>query len=118
MITAEVDSSRAVGALESLSDALGVDASVLVRDETRRLCRTITNFVPPLKSRHGSPQATGQHAVERELKNLFSEASPHLIDEIGSKYGIRDISTAYVTEKTGTHLNLEWGAIDPTGERM
>jgi hypothetical protein len=117
-MTGTVDTSKAMAALESLADAMKVDASTLVADETRRLAKTIANFTPPLKSGFGTPQRTGEHAIERELSSLFSEATPNLIDEVGSKFGIKEINTAYVTERNGTHLNLQWGAIDATGDRM
>lgn len=120
MIAAQVDTTKAVAALESLSDALvgaGQDASNLVRDETRRLCKTITNFTPPLKG-SGNAKQTGEHAIEREFKSLFSEATPLLIDEVGSKFGVHDIRTAFVTEQNGTRLNLRWDNLDPTGNRM
>jgi len=113
-MTAELDTSRAVAALEGLADALGQDASELVRDESRRLIRTITNITPPGKG----GRRLGEQAIEKQLSNLFSEAGPPLIDEIGSKYGVRDISAAYITEKTGERIQLDWKQLDPTGDRM
>src|SRR5713101_4106586 len=121
MITGTIDTSRAVRALESLHDAMigkGMDCSNLLKDETRLLCRTIVNFTPPLKGGAGSPQRSGEAAIAREVGGLFSEASQHLIDEIGSRYGIRDVDAAYVTEKNGTRLQLQWQHIDSTGDRM
>jgi hypothetical protein len=120
MITATVDASRAKSALGSLYDALiakGKDASHVVEDETKLLARTIVNFTPPLGMRGGARQ-TGEGAVSREIKNLVSEATPNLIDEVGSKYGVRNISTAYVAEKSGAKLNLLWDYLDPTGGRI
>jgi len=115
---ATIDVSRANQAMDSLREAMigaGEDAKNLVRDETRRLAKMIAAFTPPIKGGAGSPQKVGEAAVERELKNLISEATPGLIEEISSRYGVHDIHTAYVTEKDGTHLNLKWGAIDATG---
>jgi hypothetical protein len=115
-MTGTMDTSRAVAALNGLADALGTDARELVQDESRRLIRTIANITPPGKG--GGVRRLGEQAVERQLSNLFSEARPPLIDEIGSKYGIKDISTAYIVEKTGERLQLDWKQLDPTGDRM
>jgi hypothetical protein len=115
-----IDTSRAEAALWSLREAMlghGQDAINLLRDESKLLSRTITNFVPPPRAA-GNPRQVGEHAVEVSLKNLISEATPNLIDEVGSKFGVRDITTAWVTEQNKEHLNLQWANLDPTGSRL
>ena len=121
MITAEIDVSRAQDSMDALYAAMlgaGQDASNLVKDETRRLAKTIVSFTPPIKGTAGTPRSQGEHAIEREFNSLFSEATPRLIDEVGSKYGLHNIRTAYLTEQGGQRLNLQWDHLDPTGDRM
>lgn len=120
MISCKIDTGRLILGLDSLRDALignGQDASTVVEDEARRLARTIVAFVPPI-ARGKAAKQIGEGAVERDIKNLVSQAKPSLIDEVGSKYGVRDIRAAYVTEATGTKLNLQWDHLDPTGARL
>lgn len=115
-----IDTSRAEAALWSLREAMvgkGQDAANLLRDETKLLVRTITNFVPPPRAA-GNPRQVGEHAVEVSLKNLISEATPVLIDQVGAMFGLRDITTAWVTEQNKEHLNLQWANLDPTGNRL
>src|SRR5690349_6243277 len=120
MISCSIDTGRLILGLDSLRDALigsRQDASTVVHDETRRLVRAIVAFVPPI-ARGGSARQVGENAVERDLKNLISEATPSLIDRVGSQYGITDIRTAYISESTGKKINLQWDHLDPTGGRL
>ena len=120
MIAVNINTDPLIRQMNSLHDALlgaGQDASTLVQDEVKRLARMIVSFVPPLRS-SGNPRQVGEQAVERDIKNLVSEATPNLIDEVGSRYGVRDIQTAWLTEKDGKQLNLKWDHLDPTGDRL
>lgn len=120
MVTAKIETDRLILGLDSLRDAMvgqGMDASHLVEDETRRLARMIVAFIPPI-AKGRSAREVGEGAVERDIKNLISEAKPELIDEVGSRYGVSDIRAAYVTEKGGQQLNLQWEHLDPTGSRL
>jgi hypothetical protein len=119
-ISATIDTSRAEAALLSLREAMigkGMDAVNLLRDEAKLLTRTIVNFVPPPRAA-GNPRQIGEHAVEVSLKNLISEATPNLIDEVGSKIGPHDITTAWLTETDKQRLNLQWANLDPNGTRL
>jgi hypothetical protein len=120
MFSCQIDTDNLVLGLDSYREALlgqGKDAKNLVEDETRFLSRMITAFMPPI-AKGRSAREIGEGAVERDLKNLISEAEPALIDEVGSKYGITDINHAYVTTSTGQDLNLQWEHLDPTGARL
>lgn len=119
MTTFELNTDALILKLDSLQAALigsgqSGDAISIVRSEAKQLSRTITNFVPPLR---GDGEAVGAHAVEVGIRAVFSEASPALIDEVGSKHGIRDVHT-YVTEKDSSRLALDWQNIDPLGDRI
>jgi hypothetical protein len=100
--------------LESLRQATGKDMGTLVRDEAKHLSQTIVKFIPPIGA--GGKQV-GEHAVEAGIKAVFSEATPKLIDEVGAKYGLRNVST-FVTEQDGSHVNLNWDLIDPLGSHI
>lgn len=118
MITAIINTDLLIHKMNQLEAALlgsGKDGVELVKGEVRQLSRTIVNFVPPIGA---NAKEIGEHAVEVGISAVISEATPVLIDEVGSKYGLKDISTAYVTETTGEKLNLEWENIDPIGERI
>jgi hypothetical protein len=118
MISAKIDTNGAFLALDSLRDAMvgkGMDASNIVRDEARLLARTIASFTPPPK---GNAKKVGEDAIEKDLKSLIAEASYELIDEIGSKFGTRNIQNAYITKKDGTQVELNWENLDYTGSGL
>ena len=118
MITPVLTSERLTEAMSSLREAMigaGQDCANIVRDEHRRLTRTIVNFTPPTPA--SGAQQLGERAVERDIKSLVSEASPELIDRIGSRYGIQDIH-AFITLRDGTKKELNWEHLDPTGARL
>lgn len=118
MVSLKIDTDKVVLGLDSLRDALfgqGQDASNVVQDEARLLGRTIVAFTPPLGS---NARQQGENAIERDIKNLVSEASQLLIDEIGSKYGVHDITAAYRRDKEGHDINLQWENLDPSGARL
>lgn len=115
-LTLSVNHDRLILQLDALKEATQADSWDIVKDETRALSKTMVNFVPPLKA-NGDPKIIGEGAVERDIKNLISEASPEFIDEVGSRYGIVDID-AWITQKDGTRLNLQWEHVDPTGARL
>lgn len=121
MITADkIDTTALNEKLNSLHDALlgaGKDVSTIVKDEARRLTRTIVNFIPPIKSHWGNPKASGEGAIRRELQSLFSEASPKLIANLTSRFGVSNVST-FITDKDGTKQEIQWDTVDTTGARM
>ena len=117
-IQVTLDSTVMNQALRSLSDAMlgaGKDITTLLVDEHRRLTRTIVNFTAPMP-RSGARQR-GEAAVKRDIHSIVKETSPKLIDAIGSRYGITDVKTDYVTRK-GEHVLINWDHIDPTGARL
>lgn len=96
--------------LASLHDALlgaGKDASNVVRDEGRRLTRTIVNFIPPIKSRFGNAKQSGEAAISRELSNLFSEAQPELIQRVTKDHGASNVHS-FITDKNGGKTEILW----------
>ncbi len=108
MFSVSMDTSKLNVVLNDLRTALigqGKDISTILQDEHRRLTRTIVNFTPPLPSR-GARQI-GEKAVATDLHALISEAGPELIDSIGSKHGLRNIS-AWHTSKGGKQLQILW----------
>jgi len=119
MISLTIENRRVNDMLGHLKDVTGADARAVLQDQAKRLARQITNFMPPLNTgKKGSAKATGEAAVEMDLKNLITEATPNLIDEIGSRFGVTDIRTAYLTEHGGEQINLQWDHLDPTGSRL
>ena len=120
MITYELNTDALILKLDSLQAALlgkgqSGDAVQIVRSEAKQLSRTIVNFIPPIGS---GGKEVGEHAVEVGIRSVFSEASPELIDEIGSKYGIRDVTQAWITDKDKSRVSLDWQNIDPLGDRI
>lgn len=106
----EIDTKLLSDKLNSLSDALfgaGKDASNVVRDEGRRLTRTIVNFIPPIKSQYGPAKKSGEMAIERELKSLFSEAQPELIQKVTKEHGASNVHS-FITKKDGTKQEILW----------
>ena len=118
MMTCDIDTSRAVAALDGLAAALGKDKSDLLKDECRLLSKTITAFVPPLRGPGGSPEQVGKQAIGRELTNLISEADVELMDKVGSEHGVSNINDVWLTKKDGEKIELLWGNLDPTGNRL
>lgn len=120
MFTAEIETDQAYLAMDTLRDAMcakGMDATNLVQDQTRLLDRTIVNFVPPIKSKWGNPKASGEGAINVELKSLFSEAEPKTIDEIGSLHGVRNVDT-WMSKPGGERLHIVWENLDPEATRL
>lgn len=120
MTSCTIETDKLILGMDSLREALlgqGQDARNLVQDETRILARTIVAFVPPVSNGKSAKQI-GELAVESDLKDLITEVNQTLIDEVGSKYGITDIKGAYLMERTGERVQLEWEHIDPTGNRL
>lgn len=120
MITATIDTSALQGRLAAISDALvgqGKDASQVLCQEARLLTKTIVNFIPPIRSKWGPAKTSGEMAIRRELSNLFSEAEPKLLDEIGSRFGVKNIQTD-ITTASGRKQQLNWGTIDPEASRL
>ncbi len=113
MLTADIDTTRFNTVMESLHDALigqGKDVSTLLRDEHKRLTRTIVNFTAPTPA-SGAKQ-TGELAVKKDLYSLISEAGPDLIDRVGSKYGLNNISA------WSGNTHLIWDHLDPNGTQL
>jgi hypothetical protein len=118
-VTVDIDTSVLSWKIDELARVMRKDPMEVFKDEMRLLNRTIVNFIPPSRERggKGAARAVGEAAVERQLKNLISEADPELIDTIGSQYGIRNIN-AYITKDDGSKLELRWENLDPTGSRL
>lgn len=120
IVVDKIDTSILNQRMASLYDALlgsGQDVSTIVVDESRRLARTLVNFVPPIKSKWGNPKKSGEMAIRRELSSLFSEADQGLIDEVGSLHGIRNVNT-WITNRNGGKQQILWDSIDPVGSRL
>src|SRR5947207_3084883 len=93
----------------------GKDVTNLLVDEQRRLARAIVNVCPPGPG--SGAKKIGELAIEHDVHRLVSEASPELIDHIGSKYGVSNIRAKIFTKKRETML-LQWEHMDPTGARL
>jgi hypothetical protein len=111
-------SERLTEAMESLREAMigaGKDCANILRDEHKMLTRTIVNFTAPTPA--AGAKQLGEQAVARDITKLVSEASPELVDKVGSKYGIQDVH-AFVTKQDGSKLEILWQHLDPTGARL
>lgn len=117
LISLEAKTDAASRLVFLLAETLKVDGGELLRDESKRLARTIATYIPPFGF-GPSARKTALGAVDSDVKRLFSEATPHLLDEVGSRYGISQINTAYVTEMGGTRLNINWEHIDPEAAHL
>lgn len=103
-------------AMDSLWRVMGGDMSEFVKDEAKFLGKTIVNFVPPLKVKGRTAKTAGDMAIDAENHNLFSEATTHLIDRVGSEHGLHNINT--FTNGPDGETNLQWANLDPTGAQM
>src|SRR6266496_3914455 len=113
-----LDSTKLDRALHSLRETMlgrGQDITNLLIDEQRRLARAIVNVCPPGPG--SGAKKVGEFAVEHDIHRLVSEASPALIDKIGSKYGVSNIQ-AQIFTKQGEPILLEWAHLDPSGARL
>ncbi len=117
MLTADIDTTRFNDVMGSLHDALigqGKDVSTLLKDEHKRLTRTIINFTPPIPAT-GAKQR-GELAVKKDLYSLISEAGPELIDRVGSKHGLQNIDDW--TSGVGGKTHILWDHLDPNGTNL
>ncbi len=115
MITVDVDTTKLNEALATLSVVLGKDMVTILKEEHLRLTKTIINFTPPTP-KTGAKQI-GEFAIKKDLYSLISEASPELIDRVGSKHGLRNIDD-WGTAANGDRYRILWENLDPTGTRL
>ncbi len=79
--------------------------STIIVDEQRRLVKQIVNFTGPIPK--GGAKQIGENAVRADLESLISEAPPSLVDDIGSRYGVKDIEAPFI-RKDGEEIRLVW----------
>lgn len=120
--TVQIDTSRANFALIGLREAMvgkGMDASNIVVDELRFLSRTIVNFTPPLGpgGRAAGAREAGEGAINRELKNLISEAKPEFLSEVSAKWGLKDVH-GFVESSQKAPLAINFANLDLDGSRL
>lgn len=90
------------------------DMQQLFLDEGRMLVRQCVAFTPPLGpgGRNAGAKQAGEHAIERELNSLFSEATPEFIGHIVEEHGISDI---HIHRR---NVDIQIDNLDQSGARM
>ena len=114
MITCTIDTKGAQDALGALHDAMlgkGMDATNIVRDESRMLSKTIAAFTPPLGAGGGkgmtqAAKRAGEEAISRELENLISEAKPDFFGSLEAQFGSGPVDTYRQAKGSALKLHL------------
>jgi hypothetical protein len=114
MFTAELDTTKLNERIFELRDAIagqGGDVSTIFEDESRLFLKQVIRLTPP-KTRQ-----QGEAAVTRDIGKLFTGVNEEMLNLIGSEHGVTNID-AWITSATGSHIELDWRRIDPTGDGM
>jgi hypothetical protein len=109
MVTAELDYAPWNAAIDSIHNAMigaGKDASTLLQDQAKLLLRKIVDYTPP-PGRGNAAKELGERAISNDLHSLISEAPPELFNDIGSRYGVKNVEAPLI-KKDGSELRLVW----------
>jgi len=103
------------------------DAATVFEDQARLFMEGVIRLTPPTRQRGmnadgviastGGAKQTGEKAIERDLKKIFTGVHEDMVDDFAIEHGTNNIDT-WFTGKGGKKINAVWDRIDNTGQGM
>lgn len=126
-----IDTSRFQQVMEQLHDALigagrAGDAATIVEDEARLWLKQIIRLTPPTRYKRvdesgaridPSARKTGEAAIERELRKIFTPVNADMADDLAIEHGTNALDV-WMTTAGGEKKHLKWDRIDASGTGM